>query len=78
MSLVPYRKITLEPEYAKKPKPEHCSVDLLIVAERMPKTAPPELNLSVDNITLELAKFTGMQGTFAAPLSSAGCPKANR
>ena len=58
---------SVEPEYAKKPKPGHCSVDLLIVAERMLKAAPPELNLSVDNITLELAKFTGMQGTFAVP-----------
>ena len=57
----------LEPEYAKLPKPEHCSVDLLTVAERMLKVAPPELNLSADNITLELAKFTGMQGTFAVP-----------
>ena len=48
LALYMYRKITLEPEYAKKPKPEHCSVDLLIVAEQMPKAAPPELNLSVD------------------------------
>ena len=58
----------LEPEYAKMPKPEHCSVDLLVVAQRMLKAAPPGLNLSVSNITLELAKLNGMQGTFAVPV----------
>ena len=33
----------------------------------MLKAAPPELNLSVDDITVELAKFRGIQGTFAVP-----------
>ena len=42
----------LEPEYAEIPKPDHCSVDLLKVAERILKAAPQELNLSVDDTQL--------------------------
>jgi hypothetical protein len=35
----------LDPEFVKMDKPEHCMVDLLVVAKRMLKAAPPELGL---------------------------------
>ena len=55
----------LDPEFVKMDKPEHCMVDLLVVAERMLKAAPPELGLTINNITVEMAKFTELQGTFS-------------
>ena len=34
----------------------------------MLKAAPPELNLSVDKITIEMARFIELQGTFSKPV----------
>eukprot|EP00658_Telonema_sp_P-2_P074224 TRINITY_DN6341_c0_g2_i1.p1 TRINITY_DN6341_c0_g2~~TRINITY_DN6341_c0_g2_i1.p1 ORF type:complete len:300 (-),score=76.44 TRINITY_DN6341_c0_g2_i1:24-881(-) len=55
----------VDPEFVSLDKPPEVEIEFLDIAERMLKAAPPELQLSVDNVSSELTKFNNKSGVFA-------------
>lgn len=54
-----------DPEFVGCEKPAAVEIETLEVAERMLRAAPPELNLSIDHVSMELAKFNNKVGVFS-------------